>query len=168
MPLLIRGFILVAVALVLVACGLKPEVNVGGPIHIVAVQMVGDGLPGQLVDLQQKTMALAAALPDQGTPLVLRLQIADYHLKNPAMSLLVGDAHRMSVNVDVLSQESGAVVSRFRSTTLVDGMMNGAIGAVIAATANKDKVMYQLNTKAADDVMEHVYGSKVWKSFRRR
>jgi hypothetical protein len=168
MLVVIRGFMVIAIALALAACGVKPEVNTGGPIHIVAVDMVGDGLPGQLEDLQHKTMALAAALPNQGTPIVLRLQIADYHLKNGAMSLLFGDAHRVTVNVEVLSQDSGAVLSRFQTFTSVDGMINGAIGAVVAVTANKDKVMYQLNTKAADDVMEHVYGSKVWKSFRRR
>jgi hypothetical protein len=50
----------------------------------------------------------------------------------------------------------------------VDGMINGAIGAVIAATADKERVMYKLNTKPADDVMERVYGCKVWGSFRRR
>jgi hypothetical protein len=168
MPLLIRGFCVAILVLALAACGVKPEVNTGGPIHIVAVEMVGDGLPGQLDDLQRKTMALAAALPDQGTPIVLRLQIADYHLKNAAMSLLVGYAHRVTVSVEVLSQDSGTVLSRFQTVTSVDGMINGAIGAVVAATANQGKVMYQLNSKAADDVMEHIYGSKVWKSFRRR
>ena len=163
-----RGFGVLLVTFVLVACGIKPEVNVGGPIYIADVQAVGEGLPGQLEDLQRKTMTLASALPQQGTPVVLRLEIVDFHMKDAGLSLLVGDAHRLTVNVQVLSQDSGSSISHFQSVTFVDGMINGAIGAVVAATADKERVMYKLNTHAADDVMERVYGSKVWRSFRRR
>jgi hypothetical protein len=163
-----RGVGVLLVAFVLVSCGIKPEVDVGGPIYITDVQAVGEGRPGQLEDLQRKTMALAAGLPQQGTPVALRLEIVDFHKKDAGMSLLIGDANRLTVNVQVLSQDSGSTISHFQSVSLTDSMINGAIGAVVAATSDEERVMSRLNSTAAENVMERVYGSKVWRSFRRR
>jgi hypothetical protein len=163
-----RGIAVVLVALVLVACGMKPEVDVGGPIYIADVQAVGEGRPGQLEDLQRKTMALASGLPQRGIPVSLRLEIVDFHKKDAGMSLLVGDANRLTVNVQVLSQDSGSIISHFQSVSLTDNFINGALGAVVAATADEERVMYSLNSKAAENVLERVYGSKVWRSFKRR
>jgi hypothetical protein len=165
---MVRGLIVLVVSLALAACTVKPEVNAGGPVKIIAVQTSGNGLPGQLEDLQQKTMNLAARVPKGGDMVVLRLQIENYHLKNPGMSLVVGDANRMTVDVQVVAQNSEAVISRFKTVSSVDNYLNGPIGAVIAATANKEKVMYQLNSKAADDILERIYGTKVWKTLGRR
>jgi hypothetical protein len=165
---LMRGLLVLLAAVTLVACGVKPEINSRGPVQIVGVEASGNALPGQLEDLKQKTLQLAPRVPEGGDSVILQLQIADYHLKNPALSLLIGDSNRIVVDVQVVSQNSGTVLSHFKSTSSVDVFINGPVGAIMAAASDKDKVMSHLNSKAADDIFEHIYGSKVWKSLGRR
>jgi hypothetical protein len=160
---MLRGILIVCVALAFAACAMKPEVNIGGPFHIADVQVVGQGAPGQLEDLRGKTMLAAARVPQTDNPVTMRLQIASYHEKNPAMSLLVGDSNRIDIVVEVIQPSSGTVIAQFRSVSIDDNGVNGVIGAVMAAAANENKVMARLNSKAANDILEHVFGSAVWR-----
>jgi hypothetical protein len=160
---ILRGVIIVLVALTIAACAIKPEVNIGGPFHVAEVQVVGTGAPGQLEDLRGKTLLAAARVPVTNNPVLLRMQIARYHEKNPAMSLLVGDSNSIEIVVSVIQPQSGTVISQFRTVSTVDGAVNGVIGAVMAATSNENKVMARLNSQAANDILEHVFGSSVWR-----
>jgi hypothetical protein len=165
---LVRGLMVLVVAAGLGGCSVKPEINSRGPVQIVDVEASGNGLPGQLEDLRQNTLQLAARVPAGGDPVILQVQIVDYHLKNPALSLLLADSNRIVVDVQVVSQSSRTVISHFKSASSVDVFINGPVGAIMAAAANKEKVMLHLNRQAANDILEHVYGSKVWKSLGRR
>jgi hypothetical protein len=160
----LRGVLLVCVALAFAACAVKPEVNIGGPFHIASVEAVGVGTAVQLEDLRIRAMQAASRVPPTNNPMMLRIHITNYHEKDPGLALLIGDANKLEVFAEVIQPASGTVVSQFRSVTTDDAAINGVIGAVMAATANENKTMARMDTKAANDIMEHIYGSKVWRS----
>jgi hypothetical protein len=153
---------------VLAGCATKQVVNMGGPFHIASVEMIGDSSSMQLQDLGHKVKQDTRLVPQTDNPKNLRLTIISYHKKNGGMSLLVGDANSLTVLVEVSDPATGAVVSRFNSVVTSDAMINGVIGAIAAASSSDEKVQANLNTLAARDIMEHLYGSKAWRQFERR
>jgi hypothetical protein len=154
--------------LILTGCGTKPVMNLGGPFHIETVEMMGPGTSMQLQDLGHKVKADTRLVPQTQNPKNLRLTILNYHKKNGGMSLLVGDRNSLNVLVEVVEPTTGDVVSRFNSAVSSDAMINGVIGAIAAAASSDEKVQASLNTLAARDIMEHLYGSKMWHQFERR
>lgn len=160
-------------ALMLAGCGTDtPVVSSSESFHIAEVEAVGlppgDGSQEQLMDLQAKTKAMTAYIPRTDNPRLLRLRILSFHKKNAGMSLMVGDSNNMDVSAEVLNMDGSAVMGRFQVNVANDVMLNGVLGAAVAASKTDVEVQRELNTKAANTILEKIYGSKLWKSWTKR
>lgn len=165
--------VLAAVALLLAGCGSDaPVVSSSESFHIAEVEAVGippgDGSVEQLHDLRTKTRAMAAYIPATDNPRLLRLRILSFHKKNPGMSFLVGDSNNMDVSAEVVSMDGSAVMGRFQVNVANDMVLNGVVGAAIAASKTDVEVQRELNTKAASTILEKIYGKKLWKSWTKK
>jgi hypothetical protein len=152
----------------LTGCGAEQVVNVGGPFHIVSVEMMGAEYTPQMDDLGSKVKAETRVIPQTDNPKKLKLTIVNFHKKNPGMSLLVGDTTNMNVLVQVVDAASGTVQAQFNSVTSTDQYINGVIGMVASAATSDSEAEARIDTAAANDIMQHLYGKKVWASFHRR
>jgi hypothetical protein len=157
-----------SLAFFLVACGTDRVEGLGGPIYVASVSVADQVESPQMRDLQAKVMAEARLAPQTDNPKNLRLTIIDYHKKNAGLSLIVGDSNKLNVQVEVIDPSTNSVISKFNSFATTDAYVNGVIGALVAGTSDDQKVQAQLNTVAARDIMEHLYGSKAWKQYRQR
>lgn len=154
--------------LALSGCGNEQIVNVGGPFHIVSVEMMGSEYTSQMRDLGTKVKAETRLIPQTNNPKKLKLTIVNYHKKNPGMSLIVGDSNNLNVLVQVVDAASGTVEAQFNSVTATDQYINGVIGFIGSAATSNNEAEARIDTAAARDIMEHLYGSKTWATFQRR
>jgi hypothetical protein len=158
----------VFLVMALAACGTDRVEGLGGPIYVASVGVAGQVESPQMRDLQAKVMAEARRAPQTDNPRNLRLTIIDYHKKNAGLSLIVGDSNKLNVQVEVIDPSTNSVISKFNSFATTDAYVNGVLGAIVAGTSDDGKVQAGLNTAAARDIMEHLYGSKAWKKIARR
>jgi hypothetical protein len=170
----LKHLILVSiVALALSGCGIqKPSIQSNEPFHIAAVEAVGplpaESSPEQLEDLRARTAAVSAFVPETSNPRLLRLRIVRYHLKNAGMSIILGDSNNMTVSAEVLSMDGSSSMGTFQATVMSDAMVNGVVGAIIAAGQKESKVMRELDAEAANEILEKIYGTKTWQAWRKR
>jgi hypothetical protein len=162
-----------ATALLMMGCGDEKPMSLGQqPFHIASVEVAGpvpeDASEEQLSSLREMTATNALRVPETANPRLLRLRIKQYHKKNPGMSLLVGDANHMTVVADLMDMSGTSTMQSAEIQVNSDSMVNGVIGAVVAAGANDSKIQNHLNAEAADAIMEKIYGKKVWKSWSAR
>jgi hypothetical protein len=140
-------------------------------VHIADVEMVGDPPKGssgmQMEDLRQRTLAEAQRAPETPNPKLLRLRIVNFHRKNPGLSLIVGDGNSMQVVGEVVSLDGGPALGTFTASVHGGYMVNGVIGAVMAANAGKSDVERKLDAEAARAILEKIYGAKAWKRMAR-
>lgn len=169
-----KHLILISItALALSGCGAqKPSIQSNEPFHIAGVEAVGplpaESSPEQLEDLRARTEAVSAFVPETGNPRLLRLRILRYHLKNAGMSMILGDSNNMTVSAEVLSMDGSTSMGNFQATVMSDVMVNGVVGAIMAAGQKEDKVMRKLDAEAANEVLEKIYGTKAWKAWRKQ
>jgi hypothetical protein len=79
----------------------------------------------------------------------------------------VGDGNSMEVQSEVVNPNDGAPMGTF-SASVHDGyMVNGIIGAAMAASADKDLVQQKLDIEAARAILEKIYGAMAWKRMTR-
>lgn len=152
----------------LAGCGNEQVVNLGGPFHIVSVEMMGSEFTPQMRDLGSKVKAETRRIPQTNNPKKLKLTIVNYHKKNPGMSLIVGDSNNLNVLVQVVDAASGTVEAQFNSVTSTDQYINGVVGFIGSAATSNDEAEARIDTAAANDIMVHLYGGKAWASFQRR
>ena len=152
----------------LTGCGNEQIVNLGGPFHIVSVEMMGSEYTPQMRDLGAKVKAETRLVPQTNNAKKLKLTIVNYHKKNAGMSLIVGDSNNLNVLVQVVDAASGTVEAQFNSVTTTDQYINGVIGFIGSAATSNNEAEARIDSAAARDIMEHLYGSKVWATFERR
>jgi hypothetical protein len=167
---MIRATLLMGTALILAGCGEKVSaVSQNEPFHIASVQALGpppkDSSDAQLRDLRDQTIALGARVPQSKNPYLLRLRIVNFHQKNAALSLLVGDTNNITVSGEVWSLDGTTLKGRFTSTAQTDIAINGLIGAAIAAGTSTNDIVRRLDNEAANGILEQVYGTKAWNSW---
>ena len=98
--------------------------------------------------------------PKEGAPKRLDVQVTGFRVKNPAISLLVGDANRMSANATITGAD-GTVEWTQPITVQTDAALNGPIGAIVAAARKADGVQLQLSERMADRISRLAYGGKL-------
>jgi hypothetical protein len=104
-----------------------------------------------------------AAMPKTGPEKCVSVTIAEYHLKDPALSLLVGDSNRITGMVRSVDKATGKVDGETRVIALDTYAINGVIGAVQAASQDPGKAEQALTAGLEDKVAAAVYGSEVAK-----
>jgi hypothetical protein len=166
-----RLSVLLVAGFVLAGCGEKVSVvPMAEAFHISSVETVGPppagGNQAQLDDLRKQTMAMAARVPRTKNPYLLRLRILSFHKKNPGMAIVLGDSNNMTVSGEVTSLDGSRKLGTFTSTVSNDGAVNGVVGAVLAANTSTDEAIRALNNDAADQLLEQVYGTKAWRSWK--
>ena len=163
---------LLGLTLLLAGCGDQQSfVNSSQPFFIAKVQVWGPPPAGssdaQLKDLSDKVTALNSRVPSTNNPVLLSLRITKFHKKNPGISLIVGDANTMELTGTVMSLDGKTQMGTSVIQVQQGGEINGVIGMVAAATTSDEFATHALDQKAANELLEKVYGTKAWKSWER-
>lgn len=131
---------------------------------IVDVRVVNraNNLPPRITPaLEQQLNRRFAAIPSQGRPKCLTVTVDTFHLKNPAMALLVGDANKLQGSLVSADLEGRRVDAQKPVLALSDVAINGVLGAVHAAMQENEKVAAELAGEFERSVISTVYGSAV-------
>lgn len=151
-------------ACVLIAgCQTKGIYSAVGDAHIVDVSVHSSAKtlpPGVLPKVREGLKNKLSNYPKSGPAKCMTVAISDYHLKNPAMSLLVGDSNRMTGTVRIVDAASGVQDGTRQVAALDSYMMNGIIGAAQAAGQDAAKVEGVLTDTFERKVLEAAYGSE--------
>ena len=130
----------------------------------VSVQYQPKAVPPSVAPrLRERLHARFAAMPKTGPEKCVSVVIAEYHLKDPALSLLVGDSNRMAGTVRSVDKATGKVDGNVRVVALDTYAINGIIGAVQAASQDTGKAEQALTVGLEENVVAAVYGSEVAK-----
>ncbi|MFI0849415.1 hypothetical protein [Mesorhizobium sp. IMUNJ 23232] len=113
--------------------------------------------------LLERLHARFAAMPKIGPEKCVTVTIAEYHLKDPALSLLVGDSNRIAGTVRSIDKATGKVDGDVRVIALDTYAINGVIGAVQATSQDAGKAEQALTVGLEEKVVAAVYGSEVAK-----
>lgn len=157
-----RALVGMGACLLIAGCQTKGIYSAVGDAHIVdiSVQSNAKTLPPTLLpDVREGLRTKLSVYPKSGRPKCMTVVIKDYHLKNAALSLLVGDSNRMGGTVQTVDATTGALDGNKQVVALDSYMMNGVIGAAQAATQDKAKVENILADTFQLRVLEALYGS---------
>jgi hypothetical protein len=130
----------------------------------VSVQYQSATIPPSVAPrLRERLDARFAAMPKTGPEKCVSVVIAEYHLKDPALSLLVGDSNRMAGTVRSVDKATGKVDGNVRVVAIDTYAINGIIGAVQAASQDTGKAEQALTLGLEEKVVAAIYGSEVAK-----
>lgn len=113
--------------------------------------------------VRQRMRGQAGRFGRTGAPKDIQVAVTSLHYKDPALSLLIGDANHIAAHVNVRDAQSGKSHGEFDVTAMDNAAINGVIGAAMAATQNKAEVDRALANGLARNVLERVYGTDVSK-----
>jgi hypothetical protein len=157
---------MVAVCLLGAGCQTKGIYASVHDAHVVdvAVHYQSNTVPPSVAPRLRETLrSRFAAMPKTGPEKCVSVTIAEYHLKNPALSLLVGDSNRMTGTVRSVDRATGKIDGTQRVVALDTYALNGVIGAVQAVTQDAGKAERALTAGMENEVVTAVYGSEVAK-----
>ena len=115
--------------------------------------------------LQATVIDDASRLPQTGAPKRVAIVIESYHLKNPALAFLVGDANHMSGTMLVSEVGSSAPPKALPLYVQDAGQIQGVIGAVQAAAQDRSLVESRMVSATSSIVLDKFYGSKLLKAY---
>ncbi len=153
-------------ALALSACNATTGMlAVNEPAHISRVQVsLAPGLTNSahFADkLRAQATQDAARFGRAGAAKELRIAVQRHSYKNPALSLLIGDANYAGARIAVIDVASGKVQGEAEASAVDNLAINGVIGAAMAASQDKQKVDQTLAERLSRDALTKVYGSSV-------
>ncbi|MDA7946306.1 MAG: hypothetical protein MPJ78_02385 [Hyphomicrobiaceae bacterium] len=119
-------------------------------------------------DVRYKTLRQARRYSEVGQEKVMEVTLMNLHLKNPFMSVMVGDQNHMSANTRIFDKATGNLVATFNTTVANKRALNGISGAIIAAAQNPIDVEQDLATLISEKILVQAYGSAYAKSVRDR
>lgn len=144
----------------LAACA-SPIVDQTGPLSIrqVAVTTRPDVKSATPVGpaIQSAASATVVRETPDGLPAKLHISVDRVTYKNAMMSLLVGSANSINTTVSI-TDDSGKVVAQFPHAVVADAMVNGIIGAAIAATQDPAAVDQAMTAQYASQLRDRIYG----------
>ncbi|MBP0581834.1 hypothetical protein J8I29_21070 [Labrys sp. LIt4] len=117
--------------------------------------------PGAETRLQATVVNEASRFPQTGAPKRVAIVIESYHLKNPALSLLIGDQNHMGGTMLVSDVGSTAPPKAVPLYVQDAYQVQGVIGAVQAAAQDRSLVESRLVSAASSSVLEKFYGTKL-------
>lgn len=103
--------------------------------------------------------AVAARVPRTGAPKRLDVTITEFHTKNPALALLVGDTNRMTGTATITG--SGATEWSETVGVVSDAFLQGISGAIIAAARQREVIEAELAKRYSVAVSKAAYGGKL-------
>ena len=109
-------------------------------------------------EIRVKTLTEASRYRTTGRPLTLRVAVKDMTLKDPALSMLIGDANRMVARVAVVDNATKSTHGEFDVIVRDQAAFNGVVGAAISVMQNPVDVERDLASKLADQALAQVYG----------
>jgi hypothetical protein len=121
--------------------------------------------PGTETRLQATVVNEAGRLPQTGAPKRVVIAIESYHLKNPALAFLIGDANHMSGTMLVSDVGSSAPPKALPLYVQDAGQIQGVIGAVQAAAQDRSLVESRMVSATSSVVLDKFYGSKLLKAY---
>ena len=161
----ISRLLILAATLPLAACahqaGIVPP---GETAHISKVQVsTAPGVSSAAFTerLKAKTTQYAARFGQAGAAKEVRIVVERHSYKNPALSLLVGDANYAGGRVAVIDVASGRVQGQVEAGAVDSLAVNGIAGAIIAAAQDKEKVDDRLADGFAKAALRHALGSAI-------
>lgn len=161
-----RGLILSGVSVLVLSLsgcgtpGLYPKPGMAYVQNVVVTQNANEKIPNVAAALRNQIIADAAALPQQGKPIHIAVNVETYHLKNPALALLVGDENRMSGTVEVDDPTLPGPRRKVPVITIDSYGVNGVIGAVQAAAQSPSDAESRVTRGFSINTIEKLFGTK--------
>ena len=152
-------------ALPLAACASSPGIiapNEAAHISKVQVSLAPNVSSQRFAELlQAKTTGYAARFGRAGAPKELRIVVERHGYKNPALSLLIGDANQVGGRVAVIDVASGRMQGHVEAGAVDTAGVNGVVGAIVAAGQDKAKVDERLADGLAKAALRLAFGSAI-------
>ncbi|OCC00835.1 hypothetical protein BA190_32185 [Labrys sp. WJW] len=120
--------------------------------------------PGMETRLHATLASEAGHFPQTGAPKRVSIVMTGYHLKNPALSLLIGDQNYTSGTMTVIDLASGTPTKPVTLHVQDSGFPQGVVGAIQAATQNTSLVESRLVSATSTQALEKFYGTKLLKT----
>ncbi|WP_454812241.1 hypothetical protein [Labrys neptuniae] len=134
-------------------------------VTVTAIASARNPVPGSFAPrLTEAVRQDVRRLPQTGAAKHLSITLTDYHLKNPALSLLVGDANYVKGTLTVTDLAGGpAKTAPFMVGN--QGQVNGVVGAIVAANQDPGLIEGVLVVQSSRKALENFYGSKLLKTY---
>jgi hypothetical protein len=159
-----RAAALCIVACLIAACQTTqpPLVATTGAVNVVSVNVTQSASVPPDSDAAQRVKVYADyRLKQQSRPGGKQVQVAilitEVHRKNPAASLLIGDSNRMKASMTI-SGADGRLIQQREVSAMNSVVINGIIGAVAAAAADKTDTDDELADDLASQAERAVFG----------
>ncbi len=123
----------------------------------VTIAKLDEGTANLPEDLRVKILRDASRYSPTGSPKILRINVTNFHVKNPVQSWLIGDADKISANVEIVDKKTGRVDSKFEAHAIRVGVQ-GIAGAVLSAINNPVDVEQELTALLSKRVFLRLYG----------
>jgi len=160
----LRIFIVFASAIFLSGCATAGMMKENEQIRIQKVVVTKASPKMGTVNLAEairvKTVREASKYPQNGAAKIIKIKVENFHFKNPALALLTGDSNRMSAKGSVIDVATNKVDGTFDLGVQDSGMINGLIGAALAAGDKPSSVEQRLTTLLAHNIMANIYGTE--------
>lgn len=134
-------------------------------VTVTAIASARNPVPGSFAPrLTEAVRQDVRRLPQTGAAKHLSITLTDYHLKNPALSLLVGDANYVKGTLTVTDLAGGPA----KTAPFVvgnQGQVNGVVGAIVAANQDPGLIEGVLVVQSSRKALENFYGSKLLKTY---
>jgi len=152
--------LVVAFAGCLAACQ-TPLVDQTGPLSIQSVSVTTKPTVKSATDIgrgiEGATRATVVREMPNGRPANLLISVDSVEYKNAVASLLIGSRNAVGTTVSV-ADKSGAVIAQFQHVEAADAVINGVIGAAIAASQDPADVDRKLTDQYARSLAVRIYG----------
>lgn len=160
----LRTFFYVLLTLGLAACQTtQPSLtSYVGPLNIVDFTVTSSTtLPPESRIVEAVTYYAKQRMATHGTTsgraYQVSVQITELHYKSAVTSLLVGDANRLAAVLSI-TDETGKLIMQRNQSASSNVLINGILGAVTAASSNKQGVDQQLAQDLASQVDQALFG----------
>jgi hypothetical protein len=139
-----------------------PLVDEIGPLAIrdvsVSVKPTVKSVTDLAPPLREAANKTLVGVDPAGAPATVQISVDKVTYKDPLLSLLVGSANGLATTVTVTG-ESGAKLATFPHSIILDGEINGILGAAIAAGQDKAIVDQELVETYTRRLKNRIYGA---------
>jgi hypothetical protein len=159
--------VLIALAAVLSGCSTTGMFHQPGEAYIseVTVSAAPFAPPGFDERVRASIVADAQRFPQTGAAKRVSIMVTSYHIKDPGLSLLVGDDNRVTGTLTVLDAATGAPSSPAFFTVTNGNFPQGVAGLVLAAAQDAGLQENELAVQTGHAALEQFYGSKLLRTY---
>jgi hypothetical protein len=131
----------------------------------VAVSATAEAPPAFSEQVRAAVLAEKQGFPQTGAAKRVSILVTVYHLKNPGLSLLVGDNNRVAGAVSVVDVATGVASPPAPFASIDSNFPQGVSGLILAAMQDANREQTMLAAQASHSVLEQFYGTELLRTY---